>query len=58
MRLPQEVIDRLLEKRNEDLFDSLGLLARALTGLVNWTLIVFATTSIYRAVIEIAQWFR
>jgi hypothetical protein len=56
MRLPQEVIDRLLG--DKDFLGSLTSLIKAATSLVNWTLIVLATTSIYKGITELISWFR
>jgi len=56
MRLPQEIIDQLLG--DKDFLGSLTQLIKAATSLVNWTLIVLATTSIYRGITEIVSWFR
>ena len=56
MKLPQDFINQLLG--DKDFLGSLTQLIKATTSLVNWTLIVLATTSIYRGITEIVSWFR
>lgn len=56
MQLPKDIINQLLG--DKDFLSSLTGLIKALTGLVNWTLIVLVTTGVYKVILEIASWFK
>lgn len=56
MQLPKDILAQLLGDR--DLISNLSALIRAVTGFVNWLLIIAVVTGTYAGIQEVIAWFK